>query len=126
MSRESQSEWAKRVERWRDSGLTAKEFAAETGLNASTLSYWKWRLSAGRDRNQASADTGGSVRGASGRRRKASTPAAQFVEVSPIAGTPSSAAMLEVVLRDGTVVRVPADFDETTLGRVVRTLEAAR
>ena len=44
MSRTSRAEWAKRVERWQDSGLTAKEYAAETGLNASTLSYWKRRL----------------------------------------------------------------------------------
>ena len=44
MARASRADWAKRVERWKDSGLTAKEFAAETGLNASTLSYWKWRL----------------------------------------------------------------------------------
>ncbi len=30
-------QWAKRVERWKDSGLTAKEFAAETGINAQSL-----------------------------------------------------------------------------------------
>ena len=36
--------WAKRIERWRDSGLTAKEFAAETGLNPRTMAYWKWKL----------------------------------------------------------------------------------
>jgi hypothetical protein len=35
----------KRVERWKDSGLTAKEFAAETGINAQSLSRWRWHLS---------------------------------------------------------------------------------
>ncbi len=30
-------EWAKRVERWRDGGLTAKEFAAELGINAGSF-----------------------------------------------------------------------------------------
>jgi hypothetical protein len=44
MSRTSHSEWAKRVQRWADSGLTAKEFDAETALKTSTLSYWKRRL----------------------------------------------------------------------------------
>jgi hypothetical protein len=38
--------WAKRVERWKDSGLTAKEFAAEMGINPQTLAYWRWRLKA--------------------------------------------------------------------------------
>ncbi len=39
--------WAKRVERWKDSGLSAKEYAAETGLNAHSLSWWRWRLAGG-------------------------------------------------------------------------------
>ena len=46
MDRTSREEWAKRVERWRDSGLTAAEFAAELGINAHSLSWWKWRLAA--------------------------------------------------------------------------------
>jgi hypothetical protein len=37
-------EWAKRVERWRDSGLTTAEFAAPVGINAKTLTYWAWTL----------------------------------------------------------------------------------
>ena len=47
MDRTSREEWAKRVERWGDSGLTAKEYAAEIGIKAHTLSWWKWRLSSG-------------------------------------------------------------------------------
>ncbi len=35
--RETRDEWQKRVERWKDSGLTAEVFAAETGINAGTL-----------------------------------------------------------------------------------------
>ena len=44
MGHDPREEWAKRGERWSDSGLTAKEFAAATGLNANTLMHWKWRL----------------------------------------------------------------------------------
>jgi hypothetical protein len=44
MARASRAEWAMRVERWKASGLTAKEFAAETGLKASTLTFWSWKL----------------------------------------------------------------------------------
>ena len=29
---------------WRRSGLTAREYASERGLKASTLSWWAWKL----------------------------------------------------------------------------------
>ena len=45
MARDAREVWAKRVEQLADSGLTAKEFAAEIGVNANTLAGWKWRLS---------------------------------------------------------------------------------
>jgi hypothetical protein len=41
-NRASRDEWQKRVDRWKDSGLTAKEFAAETGINAGTLQFWSY------------------------------------------------------------------------------------
>jgi hypothetical protein len=44
MAKTTSAEWAKRVERWQDSGLTAKEFAAELNVNAGTLAYWKYKL----------------------------------------------------------------------------------
>lgn len=46
-SRESRETWTKRVERWGDSGLTAKEYATEIGVNVHSLSWWKWHLSSG-------------------------------------------------------------------------------
>src|SRR5436305_195417 len=35
--RVNREEWAERVERWKDSGLSAKEFGAELGINPRTL-----------------------------------------------------------------------------------------
>ena len=35
--RTSREEWRKRVERWKDSGLTAEQYATELGIKASTL-----------------------------------------------------------------------------------------
>src|SRR6185436_12251706 len=43
-TRVEREEWAKRVERWRDSGLTTAEFAAELGINPHSLTYWAWTL----------------------------------------------------------------------------------
>ena len=42
--RANRDEWRKRVDRWKDSGLTANEFVAETGINAGTLQFWGYKL----------------------------------------------------------------------------------
>ena len=68
MGRDTREVWEKRVARWRESGLTAKEFAAEVGVNAQTLGYWGWRLKQGKA-------------AARGRRPKVTAPTAQWVEV---------------------------------------------
>src|SRR5690348_9571370 len=38
--------WSKRVERWKDSGLSAEEFANELGISERSLKRWKWKLAA--------------------------------------------------------------------------------
>jgi len=105
MARERREVWAKRVERWKESGLTAAEFAAEMGLNPRTLAHWKWYL--GRERAS----------------RPQPTPP-KFVEVvTPTAIATDPAAdktePLELVLRDGLVVRVPPRFDQAALHRLL-------
>jgi len=45
MAETGRARWIERVEQWKQSGLTAREYAAQAGLNAWTLSYWKWHLS---------------------------------------------------------------------------------
>jgi len=42
--RTSREEWRKRVERWKDSGLTAEQYASELAINAKTLRFWKYKL----------------------------------------------------------------------------------
>lgn len=116
------------MERWKDSGLTAKQFAAETGLKASTLSYWRWRLSTA---ERASAGTDGAQKAErvkEGRRaRREPRPSSRLpacVEL-PVAAIATSPAMLELMFGD-VRVRVPSGFDEATLTRVVRALGVAR
>jgi hypothetical protein len=105
MGRDARATWAKRVERWRASGLSAREFAAELGVNARTLTYWKWKL--------------GSEPHAESSRR------AEFVEVVAPACDETVCEQLEVVLESGVVVRVPARFDADALRRVVAALGGA-
>src|SRR5579883_2552823 len=43
--RSAREVWAERVTRLKESGLTARQFAAKTGLNAQSLRWWRWQLS---------------------------------------------------------------------------------
>jgi transposase len=117
MRRESRKVWAKRVERWRDSGLTAREFASEIGVNASRLEQWKWQLA--REERQ---------RGIKGSRRPQEnvpatvrTEGVEFVEVVD-SGPAAVTGALEVVLASGGTVRVPPKFDEDALRRLLAVL----
>lgn len=117
MQRETREVWAKRVERLRDSGLTPKEFAAETGVNAQTLAWWRYRLRADTKRSQG--------RPVAPTRRPpprppepATTPPVTFVELATMPSAP-----LSVVLAGGREIRVPVGFDAPTLERLLGILE---
>lgn len=115
----------KRVERWHESGLTAKEYAAEVGINANTLSHWGWQLRGGGRRKK-------------GRRGATGGPArVDWVEVLPPDGSINSPATamgvalaerpggwFELVVGRGRVIRVPTDFDRDALDRLLAVVEA--
>src|SRR5689334_9950769 len=44
MDRTTREVWTQRIERWKESGLTAKEFAAPLGIKPRTLAWWRWNL----------------------------------------------------------------------------------
>lgn len=111
-------EWANRVRRWTESDLTANEFAAELGINARTLTYWKWKL-------------GKEARCEEPKRKKPSRRAASlspsFVEVTPPASVWAEArSSIEVVVDERYVVRVPDVFEPSTLARVLAAIEEVR
>ena len=76
------------------SGLSVREFAAQTSVDAQRLYRWRTQLGPGR-----------------------AAPSA-FIEVRPAA-----AATIEVVLRSGHVLRVPEGFGDEALRRLVAVLE---
>lgn len=104
------AEWAKRVERWKSSGLTAKEFAQEMGYSAKSLMSWSWRLRR-EHRGQALAK--------SNRKREPDDPfaAASWVELTPT----DRAASVEVAVGDYTV-RIDHGFDAALLREVLAVL----
>jgi len=105
MARARREVWTNRVERWLASGLSAREFAAHIGVNANTLANWRWKL-----RESAAPET-------------ASAPTTMaFVEV-PRGGVSTREERIELVVARGQVVRVPVDFDEGVLVRLLDVLE---
>jgi len=118
--RGNREEWAKRVERWRDSGLTTAEFAAELGINPRTLTYWKWLLGKeARGEKRAWPKRNGGPAGPSKPTHIAPpTPGLIEIEVAP------SDMRFELELRGGQRLRVPASFDPAGLGRLLDVLEA--
>jgi hypothetical protein len=125
MPRGTREEWAKRVERWGDSGLTAKEFAAETGINERTLTYWKWRLrpEAGRGERRSRRRPPAFLElvGPPGAVGGLAAPAVVSPATGKVGGEVSE--LLEVVLGNGRRIRVPVHFEADTLRRLVELLE---
>jgi len=116
MARATREDWAKRVERWQDSGLTAKEFAAELDVAPSSLTFWKWKL-----RQSANAPARSREPRAREARTRDESPTS-FVELVPSSSSHAHSDALEVVCAHGVIVRVPKDFDGPTLLRLVRVL----
>jgi transposase len=118
--RASREEWRRRIERWRDSGLTADQFAASAGINAGTLKFWKCVLS-------REAKLGGAA--------PARVAKAALVRCAP--GTKASALMevratmvardvrIELELPGGRHLWIPSGFDVESLRRLIDLLGEA-
>ena len=100
------------VRAWRASGLSAAEFAPQVSTHPSTLAWWKWKL-----------QSEGALRSPKPRGRS-SLP---FVEITPAPVRKSLPAgdRLELEVADVTL-RVPNDFEERTLARVLQVLRSSR
>jgi hypothetical protein len=112
--RTTRAEWAKRVERWADSGLTAKEFAAELGINPRSLVFWKWQLK--RDGQSAPAIAREPMPKVSRRKSVAKLP---LVELRPSL----LETRIELELGADRRLKIPAGFDVESLRRLLSVLE---
>ncbi len=103
MATGSREIWSKRVAQWKSSRLTAAEFARRHNVSEASLKWWSWKLGSSKKSSDAT--------------------------MSPLTFVEMTGAMqrdaIELVV--GAVqVRVPADFDETALGKVLDVLERRR
>ena len=103
MATGSREIWSKRVAQWKSSGLTAAEFARRHKVSEASLKWWSWKL------------------GSSQKKADATVSPLTFVEMTAAVQRDA----IELVV-GGIQVRVPIDFDETALGKVLDVLERRR
>jgi hypothetical protein len=126
MQKTSAQEWAKRIRRWQRSGLPAREFGQRHGIDPKQLSWWKWHLKKrGALQDRKTADTADTDPDGSGT-------AIRLLPVQVINATETAepqpslphAAVVEVGLRNGRVVRVAQDADLGWLAELLMVVEA--
>ena len=102
----TREDWAERVKRWKQSGLTAAEFGEREGVQGKQLHWWKWHL---------------------GKQEVPSV--SKLPRLLPVRVVPSrdvevsKETPLEIVLQSGHVLRVASGFDPATLRSVLSVLE---
>ena len=100
------SEWSELIAQWQASGVTARVFAEQHGLNAGTLCWWRTRLR----KRETSA-------------KAASSRARSFTEVRVAKAATDPAGGMEVVARSGRVIRLQGAVDSQALVAVLKAVE---
>src|SRR5215475_3330004 len=99
--------------RWQRSGLTLREFGQQRGIPLSTLTWWR----------QVFRRAGEPVDAAP--KSAPASDAVGFTEVRRSTAVSTTPPVLEIILRSGHVLRVPAGADIDTLQRVLQVLQTA-
>lgn len=107
--RRSASEWPALLEQWSQSGETAARFAARIGVKPATLARWRKAVGSKSRPSQGS-----------GRAKKVTpSPASVFARVQVVEPPNRSTGLIEVVMRDGLLVRLHGPVDAGTLDAVL-------
>lgn len=117
MTIETEEKWRERVRKWRASGKTAKDFAADQDFEASTLRFWASRLK-----------EGAAAGGAGGKAASAGTPSMAMVRVvrhrrpGPASAGDRTAESSIAITVSGARITIAPGFDEVLLRQVVAAL----
>jgi hypothetical protein len=103
--------WKRRLDRWQQSGLSAAVFAKQEKVSEPRLYTWRKRFA---DASQAP-KVAGQVPAA-----KLATPT--FVPVKVKAATAPTSGSIELALKSGVTLRLPADVSAARLADIVRAL----
>lgn len=109
--RRSRAEWLEEVRRWRESGQSAAEYAAEHGLHSGTLGGWASKV-----RDVVATRPGGGRPGKS-----------VFVPLrvaqAPTVSAKTGPGEIEVVLLNGRRVRLSGSFEGEVVARLLAIVE---
>ena len=96
--------------RWQRSGLKLREYGQQHGIPVSTLTWWRQVFRRAGERGNAASKR---------------VPASEvvFTEVPQSATVPTIPFVVEIVLHNGHLVRVPERADTETLQRVLQALQ---
>ena len=103
--------WKRRLDRWQQSGLTAAIFAKQEKVSEPRLYTWRKRFA---DASQAPKVA------ALAAPAKAAAPAFVPMKVKPAPAPPSGS--IELTLRSGVTLRLPAEVSAARLAEIVRAL----
>lgn len=115
--RTTQATWEERLDLWHKSGQSLDDFAVREGVKPAALKWWKWKLGGKKQDGQPRVSFV-EVREA--------VPATVPPSVPPAASVVTPVLRYEVILGNGRVVRVPAQFTEDELARVLAGAERSR
>jgi hypothetical protein len=126
--------WRGLIEKQRRSGLTARQFCLNEGLDESSFYHWRRELRMRDLERSLAAEQATTSNEKSLARHHDKSQAIERNSVHPsespvfmpIRVTEDRRAYLEVVLECGTTLRVPAGFDRDTLANVLDVLERTR
>ncbi len=99
--------------RWQRSGLTLREFGQQRGIPLSTLTWWRQVFRRGGESVDAVPKSA------------PASDAVGFTERTGVSLERPPAGALEIILRSGHLLRVPAGADTETLQRVLQALQIA-
>ena len=97
--------------RWQSSGLKLREYGQQHGIPVSTLMWWRQVFRRAGEQGSAAS------------KRSRASDVVVFTEVPQPANVARTATVVEIVLHNGHLVRVPAGADTETLQRVLQALQ---
>lgn len=110
--RRNASQWSKLLDQWTKSGKSAERFAARVGVKPSTLAKWQ----------KSEASKGPPAAASVVRAKKKERAASLFARVQVMERPTRADGLVEVVMRDGIMLRLHGSVDADTLGAVLGAL----
>ena len=102
-----QKTWQNRIDRQQRSGQTVAQFCQQEGVSTPSYYQWKRKLQADQPAQRKKGTTGRKVKAPKHHKPKASAPSASPPFVQLPLPAPPSCPWIEVVLSEGTIIRLP-------------------